>query len=193
MIQDTGYRIQDKRHRASCIVHHDSKGITLIELVIVMVLIAIVAVVVANALSTGIDAFFTTDNRKEALDQARVAMDRMAKEIRNLPNSAGVIASGSPQLCFSMLDGTNNPVTVNYSYSNPNIRRESPSAACTPGNGQTLATSITSFSFEYIQADGASAATFSSVTTKRIRITAISTVSNEIVELTTEVWPRNLN
>ena len=81
-----------------------------------MVLIGIVALVVANALSTGITGFFVVDNRKEALDQARIAMDRMAKEMRNLKNSASVTTSSATQFCFTMLDGTNNNLLVNYSY-----------------------------------------------------------------------------
>ena len=171
-------------------------GLTLIELVIGMVLIAIVALVVAHALSTGITGFFVTDNRKEALDQARVAMDRMAKEMRNLKNSASVTASSATQFCFTMLDGTNNNVLVNYSYvsASSNIRREE-GGACVAGNGQTLATSIGSFSFAYIQANGTEETgpvQFVSVTTKRIRIIIPSTVSTETVTLETEVWPRNL-
>jgi type II secretory pathway pseudopilin PulG len=171
------------------------KGITLIEMVLGMVLVAIIALVVAHALSTGITGFFVVDNRKEALDQARVAMDRMAKEMRNLKNSASVTASSAAQFCFTMLDGTNNNLLVNYSYVYPNIKREE-AGACVADNGQTLATSIAAtFSFAYIQANGTeeSPVQFSSVTTKRIRIIIPSTVSGETVELQTEVWPRNLN
>ena len=170
------------------------EGITLIELVIGMVLIGIVALVVANALSTGITGFFVIDNRKEALDQARIAMDRMAKEMRNLKNSASVTTSSATQFCFTMLDGTNNNVLVNYSYVDPDIKRkEAGDVACPPGEGQTLATKIAaSFSFAYIQANGTEGSTFSSVTTKRIRIIIPCTISSETVTLETEVWPRNL-
>ncbi|OGW30801.1 MAG: hypothetical protein A2X54_05720 [Nitrospirae bacterium GWF2_44_13] len=180
-------------HRASCIMHRDNKGITLIEMVLGMVLIGIVALVVANALSTGITGFFVVDNRKEALDQTRVAMDRMTKEIRNLKNSASVTTGSATQFCFTMLDGTNNNVLVNYSYVDPNIRREE-GGACVAGNGQTLATNIAAatFSFAYIQANGTEGSTFSSVTTKRIKIVIPCTISSETVTLETEVWPRNL-
>lgn len=158
-----------------------------------MVLIGIVALVVANALSTGITGFFVVDNRKEALDQARVAMERMAKEIRNLKNSASVTASSSTQFCFTMLDGTNNNILVNYSYINPDIKREE-AGACVAGNGQTLSTNIASFSFAYIRANGdaESPVQFSSVTTKRIRLTTTSTVSGETVTLQSEVYLRSL-
>ena len=165
------------------------EGITLIELVIGMVLIGIVALVVANALSTGITGFFVVDYRKEALDQARIAMDRMAKEIRNLRNNASVSTSSSSQFCFTDTEGT----IIDYAYSSSNIVRDT--GNCTAGGGSTLATNIAaSFSFAYIQANGTpeSPVQFSSVTTKRIRIIIPSTVSGETVELQTEVWPRNL-
>lgn len=58
---------------------HREKGFTLIELVITMTLIGIIAYIVATALTTGIKAYFTTDFRKEALDQSRIAMERMTR------------------------------------------------------------------------------------------------------------------
>jgi len=171
----------------------DRKGITLIELVMTMVLMGIVALVVANALSTGVTAFFTTDNRKESLDQGRIALDRMAKEIRNLRDSDDVNASSATQFCFTDTEG----VQINYSYAGTNLRRAT--GNCTAGSGATLSANITSFSFDYIRADGTVDASFvdtdpdnPATDTKKIRITLTSTASGESVSLETEVWPRNL-
>jgi putative endonuclease len=165
-----------------------NKGITLIELVITMVLMGIVALVVANALSTATTAFFTTDNRKEALDQGRIAMDRMAKEIRNVNNNlaASVPASNATQFCFIDTEG----VTIDYSYSNPNITRDT--GNCAAGGGATLSTNIDSFLFEYIRANGNVDAAYAAGTTKLIRITLTAKISGESITLQTEVWPRNL-
>jgi len=151
-----------------------------------MVLMGIVALVVANALSTGVTAFFTTDNRKEALDQGRIALDRMAKEIRNLNNSASVSVSSATQFCFTDTES----VQINYSYSGTDIKRDT--GNCTLGSGSALSANINSFSFSYIRADGTVDAAFSAANTKKIRITLTSTSSNESVSLQTEVWPRNL-
>ncbi|MCX5717824.1 MAG: type II secretion system protein [Nitrospirae bacterium] len=193
MMQDTGYRIKDKEktkldivHRASCIMHRGKRGVTLIELVITMVLMGIVALVVANALSTGIKGNLTTDNRKEALDQARVAMERMRREIRNLNNSASVTTSSATQFCFTDTEST----LIDYSYSNPNVTRDT--GNCAAGGGATLSTNITSLSFVYLRADGTTDAAFSAANTKLIRITLTSTISSEAVQLQSEVWPRNL-
>jgi prepilin-type N-terminal cleavage/methylation domain-containing protein len=166
----------------------DRKGVTLIELVITMVLAAIVAVVVANALSTGIKGNLVTDNRKEALDQARVAMERMRREIRNLNNNlaASVPASSATQFCFIDTEG----VTIDYSYSGLNITRDT--GNCAAGGGATLSTSIDSFLFEYIRANGTVDAAYVAGTTKLIRITLTANISGETVTLQTEVYPRNL-
>ena len=150
-----------------------------------MTLIGIIAFLVADAMSTGFRAFFTTDSRKEALDQARIAMERMTREIRNLRDSDDVIASSTSQFNFTDVNGSN----IDFNYSSPNITR----------NSATLATNITSFSFAYIRADGTSDASFvdsdpdnPATDAKRIRITVTAMVSNEPVTLQSEVWPRNL-
>ncbi|MBI1811367.1 MAG: prepilin-type N-terminal cleavage/methylation domain-containing protein [Nitrospirae bacterium] len=162
-------------------------GVTLIELVIVMVLAAIVAVVVANALSTGVKGNLVTDYRKEALDQARVAMERMRREIRNLNNSASVTTGIATQFCFTDTES----LLIDYSYSSPNITRDT--GNCAAGGGATLSTSITAFSFVYLRADGVTVdSPFSAATTKLIRIILTANISGESVQLQTEVWPRNL-
>jgi len=193
-MQDTGYKIKDKEHRASGIGHHasgimhrDRRGITLIELVITMVLMGIVALIVANALSTGVKGNLVTDNRKEGLDQARVAMERMIREIRNLRSSADVGTGNATQFCFTDTSGTQ----INFSYSGSDIKRGT--GNCTAGSGATLSTKITSsFSFGYVRADGTVDDTFSAANTKRIRITIPCTISSETVTLQSEVWPRSL-
>ena len=202
-IQNSKIKIQKLRdsiflNLKSLILNSRKGGFTLIELVITMVLMAIVALIVANALSTVIKGTLMTDDRKEAMDQARIAMERMTREIRNLRDSDDVNTGNATQFCFTDTDG----VQINYSYSNPNIKREAPSAACTPGNGQTLATGITGitpFSFEYIKANGTVDTAFvdtdpdaPATDTKRIRITIPCTISGETVTLQSEVWPRNL-
>ena len=165
----------------------NKKGVTLIELVITMVLMGLVAVIVANVFSTGVKGSLVTDYRKEALDQARVAMERMRREIRNLNNSASVTTGTATQFCFTDTEST----LIDYNYSNPAIIRDT--GNCAAGGGATLATNITSFSFTYLRADATTTdAAFSAANTKLIRITLTSYISGESVTLQTEVWPRNL-
>jgi len=174
----------------------DKKGITLIELVLGMVLIGIVALVVANALSTGITGFFVTDYRKEALDQARIAMDRMAKEMRNVRTSSDIGTATSSELCFVNTQGTR----INFRYESPYIRRLEGGGAC-PGGAETgdiLATGVSNVTFsgifKYVLSTGAEVedATGSETLIKRIKIDFKATAGSESISLPTEVWPRNL-
>ena len=167
-------------------------GFTLIELVITMVIIGIIAYVVATAISTGVKGYFATDFRKEALDQARIAMERMTREIRNLRSSADVSAtSNASQICFINTDGA----VISFRYSANNIARQdtlASLAACPGAAGNTLATNITAFSFGYVSDTGAVGGAFVAGTTRRIMITITSTISNESVTLQSDVWPRSL-
>ena len=161
-------------------------GMTLIELVLGMVLIGIVALVVANALSTGIDAFFTTDNRKEALDQGRIALDRMAKEIRNVRNASAITTATATTFTFTDTSGT----SISFALGGGNITR----------NADTLAVGISNATFpscifSYIESGGTETQSPTApqmLTIKRIKIGFKATAGSESVTLQTEVWPRNL-
>jgi prepilin-type N-terminal cleavage/methylation domain-containing protein len=154
------------------------KGFTLIELVITIVIIGIIAYVAAQALSSGTRAFFSVDFRKEALDQSRISMERMMREIRMLRDSSSVVASSSTQFSFTDVNG----VAVDFNWVNPNITR----------NGNTLAENISELSFGYLRSDGTVDAAFSAANTKRIRISMVATVYGENVQLQSEAFLRNL-
>jgi prepilin-type N-terminal cleavage/methylation domain-containing protein len=179
-------------NRASCIVHRDNSGFTIIELVITMVLIGIVAFIVADAMSTGFKAYFTTDFRKEALDQARIATERMTREIRNVRSlgrdndsdgniDADIATATATSFCFTDVNGT----TISFALSGTNILRGE--GNCPPDSTNTLSENITSLSFSYIYASG----TFATAI-RRVQITLTSTISNESVTLQSEVYLRNL-
>ncbi|OGP64444.1 MAG: hypothetical protein A3K22_04225 [Deltaproteobacteria bacterium RBG_16_42_7] len=152
----------------------------------------IVALVVANALSTGIKGNLTTDNRKEALDQARVAMERMTREIRNLRSNNAADLSVANANTFTFVDTSG--ASISFVLSGGNINR-------TSGTTNTLATgiSIGTFSsgiFTYVLSDGITETQTPTppqmLTIKRIKIDFKATSSIESVSLQSEVWPRNL-
>jgi hypothetical protein len=151
-----------------------------------MVLMGIVALVVANALSTGITGFFVVDYRKEALDQARIAMDRMAKEIRNVRSSSDISAATATTFTFTDTSGT----SISFALSSGNITR-------TSGTTSTLATGISNATlasgiFSYIESSGTETQTPMLTQIKRIKINFKATAGTESVQLQTEVWPRSL-
>jgi len=162
-------------------------GFTLIELVITMVLIGIVAFIVADAMTTGFKAYFVTDFRKEALDQARIALERMTREIRNVRSLADIGTANATQFCFVNTDGTR----VSFLFSGTSIVRDEP-AACPSAAVTPILSNNTTGSFAYLQTDGSTDPAPPSANTRRIRITMMSTISGENVTLQSEVWPRNL-
>lgn len=58
------------------------KGFTLIEIVMVMVLLSIVGVISVQVISSAVDTFVVSRDRKELYDQGRLALERMTREIR---------------------------------------------------------------------------------------------------------------
>lgn len=170
-------------------IFKNKNGFTLIELVITMVLIGIVAYVVASSLSTGIRAFFVTDNRKEALDQARTAMERMTREIRNVRSSADISAADATTFTFFDVSGA----SISFALGGGNITRTSgtPNILATGISNSTLASGI----FSYTLTTGAVTQTptpAQRLLIKRIKIDFRATINNENVALQSEVWPRNL-
>ncbi|MCE5195240.1 MAG: type II secretion system GspH family protein [Nitrospiraceae bacterium] len=182
----------------------NKKGFSLIELIITMVLIGIVAYVVASSLSTGIKAFFITDNRKEALDQARIAMERMTREIRNT-NSLGRDSDGdgfidatittatANSFCFTNTENT----IVSFRLLGTNIMRGQ--GSCFPAGENVLANNVTALNFQYILANGTSNS--SPANPRQIRRVQIGwagtpgisvLINNQTVSITSMIYLRNL-
>ncbi len=182
-------------------VNKTNTGFTLIEVVITMVLFGIITYVVATAISTSTKAYFVTDIRKEAIDQARIALDRMTREIRNVKSrevdadldtyiDADIQTANASQFCFIDINSTR----ISFRYSGSIITREEGGAACPGAGGNTLAENITSMSFWYILADGTRTQIPADPTDiRRVQLVGLDvTINNETVTLLSEVNLRNL-
>lgn len=72
------------------------KGFTLVELVIVITLLGIISLVTVGFISSSMQGYADLKRRDQLSAAARVAVERMAREVRNaLPNSIRVDGSGS--------------------------------------------------------------------------------------------------
>ncbi|WP_299181923.1 type II secretion system protein [uncultured Neptuniibacter sp.] len=73
-----------------------SRGFTLVELIVVITLLGIISLVTVGFISSTMQGYADLTRRDQLSSAARVAVERMAREIRNaLPNSIRVNAAGS--------------------------------------------------------------------------------------------------
>ena len=83
--------------------HNRDSGFTLIEIVITMVLLGILAGVLAPMFVSSMDAYSDTAARNELTARGRLALERLARELRlAVPNSVRIVANagGNPGLEF---------------------------------------------------------------------------------------------
>lgn len=80
-------------------------GFTLVELLMVIVLFGIVAAFAAPAMQGGFQAYFTGRDISEADWQARVALERMSRELRMVRAPADLTLAAAGDLTFIDLDG----------------------------------------------------------------------------------------
>ncbi|MBI4823767.1 MAG: prepilin-type N-terminal cleavage/methylation domain-containing protein [Nitrospirae bacterium] len=150
-----------------------NKGFTLVETIMTIVIVFIVGYIVADAVTKGMKTYLVTDQRKEALDEARTAIERMTREMRNL---IAVNSISATELCFTNIDGTK----ISFRQSGGSIIRNTGWTSCPPttgGTDNTLSTNITELSFALIQ--------------NSLTVNLTSTFQGESVPLQSEVYLRN--
>ena len=137
-------------------MHRRSRGFTLIELVIILIVMSILAGLGVSALTGGAVAFNSTTDAIDTLSELRVAMQRMSREIREIKRNAGGYAISTMQpgtLTFTKADGTQVTIGPNAAGSRVML-----SYSTVPGS-YTLCDQLASLSFHYYQADDTTAAT----------------------------------
>ena len=60
-----------------------SRGFTLIELVVVIIVLGVVGVFTFEFLRTGVETYVTVQKQKDLFDEARLCLERMSREIRD--------------------------------------------------------------------------------------------------------------
>jgi len=72
-----------------------SRGFTLIELIMVIILIGIMAGILAPVITQNINAYVDTHARSELTTRARISLERLVREIRRtIPNGIRVVGGG---------------------------------------------------------------------------------------------------
>jgi prepilin-type N-terminal cleavage/methylation domain-containing protein len=163
-----------------------SRGFTLIEIIIVIVLIGILGTIAATIIMQGVRAYSGLESRSNAHYQARFAMERMAREIRLMRSStaADIPAMTGTTLQYNDING----LQMGFRLNAGNIER-------TQDNGttwQTLAINITGPGgniFTYLDSTGAVTVAAASLWLVQIQFTA--TQNTESIDMHTAVHPRN--
>jgi prepilin-type N-terminal cleavage/methylation domain-containing protein len=82
-------------------------GFTLIEIIIVIVILSIVSVITINFLVTSLRTYSMVVNQKTLLDEGKLALERMCRDIRNAQSIATPAAGGSgSQIIFARTNAT---------------------------------------------------------------------------------------
>ena len=99
------------------------KGFTLMELVVVMVVVGVLSVTIAPFIKVNIDSYIQVRNGKDAMQAARIALNRMIEEIKRIPSPNNFIGGYSTSISFRMSDGVRITYKFNSSYGTITRRR----------------------------------------------------------------------
>ena len=156
----------------------DQDGFTLVEIIITIVLVSIIAIIAALIILQGVRAYSGERSRSDVHYQARLAMERMEREIRLIRNQG---TSNIPIMVNNNLQFVDvNGATVNFSWVGTTLSR----------GADALAQNITAFTFNYYQQDGVTTAATADVLWY-VDITMTDTQGSNALQLRTTVHPRN--
>ena len=169
------------------------KGVTLLELVLVMVIVGIIAGVSSLYIRETVDLYRFMTFRSELVSQSRLALMTMAREIRQLRDNFAVTEAGAGAFRFSDIHETLDK-TIRYSLSGNQLKRTLYDETGTQTADNVLASGVTALQFLYYDELGQQITPVLSPTNiywVKISITVAS--GTQTKTLTTMVHPRNLN
>ncbi len=170
-------------------------GLTLIEILVVLFIMGFLTIALYYVLSAGIKGWREGKERTDIIAQARVAMDRLTREVREATYMKAADVTG---INFSAYLGTTSSKIISYYYNSSQdiLYRDEDS-----GGGREMAYSVSTFSLTYYSKgdDGAiHSFTPGSVTYDDIWMIAIDaqvtrgpTGEQNVVNLRSTVQPRN--
>ena len=129
-----------------------SHGFTLVEVVASIVLFGIVAAMTARILGQGFQSFIIGRNIAETDWQARVALERMTRELRAIRAPADIVMTSASDVTVTDVDG-------NFvSYCMGTVGTCPGAAGDLTRNTQALATGVSGLAFSYLTRTGAATA-----------------------------------
>ena len=156
------------------------RGMTLLELIIVIVLIGIISIFIAGVMFYEINLYDSLNNRTDKLQISRDALRMLSRDIRQIMAPDSISQASLNSIQFDDVDD----VTIAYTFSNNEILR----------NGDLLQNSVQSLEFKYFDSSG-NQLTLPVTDPSQIRTIAIDLITdlgnNQSFNLTTEIYPRN--
>ena len=125
------------------------KGFSLLELIIVMVILSIVAAMGSRIIQAGFNSYFTNENVTTANVQARLALERMTRDIHAINSQASITTASASQLVFTDVNG----VSITYQKTGTQLMR----------NAQVLSDGVNSLSFSYLDRNAAVTAVLTNI------------------------------
>ena len=158
-----------------------SKGFTLIEIIVVIVVLAIVSAITIKFLTDSLRIYTMTVNQKTLLDEGKMALERMCRDIRD---ARSIIGSTASSIAFTRTHATTGGdgagENIRFDLSSTTLRKAKNTDAS--GNGGT----------PYTMADNVTAFTVTNATNEIQLQLTLSLASGENVTIQTKVYPKNL-
>lgn len=157
-------------------LRRQAAGFTLIEMVLTLILVGIIAAITGIMMQQGVKAYLAQGNEAQIANQGRLAIERMAREVRTIRRTGDITAMTAATLSFVDLGG--NPIA--YTSGGGNVTR----------NGTVLASATTAaLAFSYFKQDGTVAAAAAEVWAIQIDLTI--TQGGQTQAFRTRVHPRS--
>jgi len=163
----------------------NNRGFTLIEVILVIVILGILAAVIVPPLMEGTRGWVDVGTRKDLVQQGRMAMERMVREIRNTGRKADdtscISAASSTAYTFGDVNGDLvNCNGISFSLSGSQLLRGT----------AVLAENVSSFQLTYYNNANGSTGTLSAI--RRVSVALTLANGTESVTLDSEVYLRNM-
>ncbi len=153
-----------------------SRGFTLVELIIVIVILGFIGVFIFQFLTSGMQTYVTVQRQKDLFDEAKLCLERMSREIRDAAQILVFTPNSDIQFEKSHNTAYDPATTITFEYRAAfnDIRRERG-----PGLWDLLAENVTSF-------------VMSNASNEILILTILSRASGESVTMRTGCFPKNL-
>lgn len=115
-------------------------GITLIEIIIVIVVISLLSGITAQFLNLGFLGYYQGQNSIDVDSQAQVALNRLMNDLHRLRSASDITTANASDLTFTDLDGN----VISYQVNGSQLQR----------NNLALANNVQSITFQYYDITG---------------------------------------